>query len=179
MYINIHTLQITQHGLRNVNQLGNMTEFVRRGGYFSRNALLAFHVDMKLEHKPALMHIADIEGQLFIHDGHHRAMAIYLSGRSLIFDREFTLRQYTWEDYTKVNLANRWYTPFDPRTHVRMTDLSDFRNMIAKAKGDEELQRFVINHFCHLYKEFRFTTWIHQMANDEAISQYRIPRKTT
>jgi hypothetical protein len=173
MHINLATLQITQHGLRNTNQLKNMVEFVKRHGYFDQNAMSAFHVCDGRPDVPSLIHIADIKGQLFIHDGHHRAMAAYLGGRHHIFDKEFCIFEYSWEDYLKPNLDKQWHTPFDPRTEVRLTDMSRYRRMMSYCKDDEELRSFAIKNFSYYYKTERKLTWLHEMANsDPAISQY-------
>lgn len=174
MYINIHTLQVTQNGLRNTPQLKNMVEFVKRGGYFNNSALTAFHVTGQRNDKPSLMHIADIEGQLFIHDGHHRAMAILMGGRSLVDESEFKIFQYSWEEYIKPNLEKKWYTPFDPRVESRLADLTRFKKMMHCCDEFEELQLFAIKNFAHYYKTERKFTWLYEMEKDESISQYRM-----
>jgi hypothetical protein len=151
-----------------------MVEFVRRGGYFERNALIACHVCSNREDAPSLIQIANIEGELFVHDGHHRVIAVALAKRHLIFDAELTVTKYTWEDYTKANIAKKWYTPFDPRTEVRLADLTRFRKMMANTQEFEELQLFTIKNFAHLYKTERTYKNVYEMADDDAISQYRM-----
>lgn len=174
MHIDVTALRIMQHGLRNANQLKSMIAFVERNGYFDHNAMTAFHVCADRQDIPSLMHIADIKGQLFIHDGHHRAIAAYLGGRKVIFDKEFWIKEYSWEDYMQTNLANKWHTPFDPRTEVRLSDLTPFRNMMRYCDEDEDLRSFAIKHFSHRYKTERKLTWLSEMVdNDPAISRYR------
>jgi hypothetical protein len=132
--IPLHKLVVTQDGLRNPGQLGPMIEFVRRGGFFTKDALLAFHVFNSLSNYPSIMHVAKIDDTFYLHDGHHRAIAAWVAGRHAIHSDEYEVIPYTFDDYMKSNPKKKWFTPFDPRTEVRLADLTEYRNIIAESK---------------------------------------------
>jgi hypothetical protein len=111
--ITIDELQVTQRNIRNPEQLARMTAFVKNDGFFTKNCLSKHQSRGKTS---PLIEITQFEdGQYFLHDGHHRAAAIVLGGRDFIDGTEYRIRQFTYEQYIKPNLAVEWWTPFDPR----------------------------------------------------------------
>jgi hypothetical protein len=130
--ITIDELQVTQRNIRNPEQLARMTAFVKNDGFFTKNCLSKHQSRGKTS---PLIEITQFEdGQYFLHDGHHRAAAIVLGGRDFIDGTEYRIRQFTYEQYIKPNLAVEWWTPFDPRIELRLTDTSTYKNMLHKLK---------------------------------------------
>lgn len=81
------------------------------------------------------------DGALYLHDGHHRCVATWRAGRHTLLEDEFVVEDWTYADWTAVNVAGKWVTPFDPRIEVRATDLTRFRQRLASVAsvlGGEE-----------------------------------------
>lgn len=128
--ITVDELQVTQRNIRNPEQLARMTAFVRDGGFFTKNCLSKHQSRGKTS---PLIEITQFEdGQYFLHDGHHRAAAIVLGGREFIDNTEYRIRHFTYDEYIHPNLAVEWWTPFDPRIELRLSDTSSFKNMLHK-----------------------------------------------
>jgi hypothetical protein len=123
--INLSSLNVTHNELRNASALEEMVKYVKNGGLWDKAALSA--------HNPArpspLIQITQFEdGQLFIHDGHHRSASIYLAGRTFLHDTEYEISKWTYHDYAVISHANGWYTPFDPRHFCRTPDFAKFKH---------------------------------------------------
>lgn len=116
----------TQDGLRSLVLVENLIKFIISGGIFDQVSLSA------IDNNANLITLNRFEdGQVFIHDGHHRVAAIWLSGvRDVLLPQEITYSDFTYDRYNRANFSNGWYTPFDPRTHVRVPDFFQFRNHI-------------------------------------------------
>lgn len=99
--IPISELVVTQFGYRADSQVEAMIYFVSHGGEFSATP------------KVALFELDD--GRLYIHDGHHRSMAIYLSGRDCLLPTEYVLTKNTFAALQSVNFDVGYVTPYDPR----------------------------------------------------------------
>lgn len=125
--INLDDLPITQDGLREYD-IADMIEFVRNGGVYTQSALDEYNC--KQGSNLIILNRFE-DGRAFLHDGHHRAASIYLSGtRDFLYPEEITYHNYTYRRYRTANFGNGWYTPFDPRTHVRIPDFFDIKNKI-------------------------------------------------
>jgi len=124
----------TQCGLRNVEQVDAMVDFVRKGGFFSQESLDNYGG------YNALMSIRKFEdGKLFLHDGHHRALSIWLAGRDFIRDDEFEITTWEYNDYTSPNPSAGFFTPFHPMNEVRHAEFHSFKEEIRKiAENDVE-----------------------------------------
>lgn len=129
-------LRITQDGLRNRSQLDAMIEFVKRGGIFTRDVITEYL------HSSRLVGVNEFEdGRKFVHDGHHRLVAIKLSGvRDFLYPEEYFITKLPYARYTKANFSNGWYTPFDPRTHVRVCDFGVFKDQVIDLANDSPEQ---------------------------------------
>ena len=125
--IKIADLPITQDGLRDY-EIADMIEFVRNGGIYTQSALDSFN---KREGSNLIILNRFEDGRAFLHDGHHRVASIYLSGvRDFLYPEEITYHDYTYRRYRNANSRNGWYTPYDPRTHVRIPDFFDIKNKV-------------------------------------------------
>jgi hypothetical protein len=146
-------LLVTQNGLRNCRQVARMIEFVRRGGYFSQDARLAQAIltDGRRQGVPPPMFISHMEdGRLVLHDGHHRAVAMFLGGRDHVIGKvEADYGNYTYADYSQPNPEMGWFTPFDIDTEVRLPDFGWFKGEaqeIYKQYGLGALKEFTTNY---------------------------------
>jgi hypothetical protein len=154
--LNIYDLTVTQKNIRNVEQLRDMVKIVKDGGFFTQNCL------QKHPHrgdKTPCIEITQFEdGKNFIHDGHHRVVSILLGGRDFIDNTEYRIRKFKYEDYLLPNLITAWWTPFDPRTDVRLSDMTEFKTLIKELIDKEESTKIVLEKIeqnRHLYLESR------------------------
>lgn len=125
----IADLSLTQDGLRDYN-LSKMIDFVKSGGIYTQDILDRYNQYLGSN----LIIINRFEdGRLFLHDGHHRVSSIYLSGeRDFLYDEEIQYIDYKYANFVKPNFKNGWYTPFDPRTHVRIPDFFKFKEHVMQ-----------------------------------------------
>lgn len=132
----IADLKVIQSGLREYGQLAKMIDFVRDGGVYSRETLDAYN-ESQGANLIVLTRFED--GSLFIHDGHHRVASVWLSGtRDFLHPDEYTFKDSTYARYISPNFQIGWYTPFDPRTHVRVPDFFDFKDEVGRLAAHDE-----------------------------------------
>lgn len=123
----INNLIVTQNGLRNLEQVKSMIYFVRDDGIFDRHVI---------KNKLIAINVFE-DGKHYIHDGHHRVAAVYLSGkRDHLYQEEYFITHLPYIRYIEANFDNNWYTPFDPRTHLRLLDFFDFKNNVIALAND-------------------------------------------
>jgi len=79
------------------------------------------------------------DGSVYIHDGHHRAFACVIAGKTHFLENEYFIKKWTYQDYIDINREQNWVTPFDPRTHLRIGNFFDFKNT-ALSLTDEEVR---------------------------------------
>ena len=113
---------VSQHGLRNVDQLEGMIEFVKEGRHFNEESL----------NPPGpLIKIVQFEdGQKYIQDGHHRMCAMVLADRPFMWPDEYILEHWDYNDYLDINFDCNWVTPYDPRTEVRYPDYGLYKKAV-------------------------------------------------
>lgn len=154
--LDINELFVTQKQVRNYHQLNEMILFAKEGGFFTANALMKYPSRGKFS--PLIEITVFEDGQHFIHDGHHRAAAIYLSNRTFIDKTEYRIRHFTYNDYLHPNLKAEWWTPFDPRFEVRLSDMSAYKelinNLIQNQTPEETILKYIISNQ-HMYIEER------------------------
>jgi len=145
-------LIVTQSSLRDYDQIPQMASIVRNGGYWTLDVLEKYNPK-----STALIQISRFEdGLMYIHDGHHRAVATWLGGRVTLREDEYQVREYTYERYMTTKLKLGYFTPFDPRTHVRKPEFFKFK-MEAQVIYDnhpEQLEDWIKSHE-NEYKEVR------------------------
>jgi len=116
--IEITRLRPTQAGLRNPSRVRGLADVLRGNP--------AYRIG------PNPVQISDFgDGQLYVHNGHHRVSACVLAGRTALLPGEYEVRSWTFEKYAEINWSCNWTTPFYPPTEVRVADLSVFRRAVA------------------------------------------------
>jgi hypothetical protein len=146
--LDISLLNITQNLLRDINQISEMVDFVKSGGKFTRDSISEYHNKSGINNGYVdLIEIARFEdGKLFVRNGHHRAVAIYLGGRNEIDESEYHITDWKYSDFSDINFTTGWVTPFNVATHVRISDLANFkRNVggILRYCGPDAARQFI------------------------------------
>lgn len=150
----IATLIPTQAGLRDWTLARSLAEQVRAGRTFDR-----------VGEKPIEVSVFE-DGRRYVHNGHHRVVAVHLAGRAALLPTEYAERAWTYAEYAAWNPTAGWVTPFDPRTEMRVADLTWHRAIIRGFQSgfvhgtDEHYARA----HRHLYAIPRYTTTIAGLA---------------
>jgi hypothetical protein len=125
--LSLSNLWVMQENLRQTNLL-EMIKHVRQGGLWDIEYLTKYSQKNSLSRISPLIQISRFEDNLlYLHDGHHRCVATWLAGRHHLEDSEYQIRDWTYTSYLEINHDNGWYTPFDPRIHVRAADFANFK----------------------------------------------------
>ena len=111
----------TQQGLRQT--ISSMVKYVKCCGIWDQKALN----DYTHGFSPLINLSMFPDKKIYIHDGHHRITATLLGGRDYLYTQEYTLQQWTYEQYLEINLDVGWVTPYDPRTHCRKSDFRQYK----------------------------------------------------
>jgi hypothetical protein len=140
-----------------------MMNYVKEGGFFSLDVIGKFGGKDK-----QLISIAQLpDNQEYIHNGHHRVLAIYLAGREYIRDDEYVNVSRTYGQYMTCNFDSDYLTPFDPRKYTRIPDFSEFkaeiRDMVKKKISPIEISRHIKLNDVR-YKVVRKGDHIHYLA---------------
>lgn len=163
--LSLQGLMSNHNRLRHPEILDSMVEFVTHGGVFDQTTLAKFAA-VKGSRVAPLIHITRFEdGVLMVHDGHHRTVACILGARSFLHDGEYYIEDDTYKSYLEVSHNNGWYTPFDPRTHVRLPDFGVFKYE-ARDKfnsGESNVEAWIRDNH-HRYRVERELTLIHELA---------------
>jgi len=150
---------VSQHGLRNVDQLARMMVFIKEDGRFNKAGL---------SNSGPLIQITRFEdGQLYIQDGHHRLCAIVLAGRPFLFGDEYEIRDWKYSQYEEINFSVNWVTPYEPRTMARDPDYGDYKQRVVKCMekhGYWAAEAFIESN-THLYCKQREYYHIQAMIN--------------
>lgn len=178
--LKIANLIVMQEYVRNTAQITQMTDFARTGGVFSNAVLLAFATSHGLRVSP-IIHIARFpDGLFYIHDGHHRIRSVWKSGRDHLYDEEYYIKNWKYEDYLEINIPNGWFTSFDPRTEVRLPDFGNFKNSIRKlieekddyAKHQTEIEQHILSRKKE-YATKRTIMHVNEMHDEELVIETR------
>lgn len=146
MPINLKELYVLQDGLRHWDDINLMSQYVKNGGFWLKEYLENYSKTHNLGHAPQLISISCFEdGSKFIHDGLHRSVATLLGGRDYFRDDEFVLTDWKYSDYLEIVPEKNWFTPFDPRTHVRTADFFSFKKEAKNRFADnfEEAKKWL------------------------------------
>lgn len=160
--IYLEDLTITQESLRNPGQLPKMVQLVKDGKLFDEDVLKAHGSTEKL------IEIAQFEDKhVFLHNGHHRCVAIWLGGRFQIEDSEYYIKQWKYEDYDSISFDNEYYTPFNIVNEVRVQNLAPYKTFIKNIIHEfgEEMAYDVIPCAKSLYATERKLTQVYELAN--------------
>lgn len=158
----IRELVVTQNRLRNTDQIAAMVEFVRQGGRFTSDAMLASAIQSGSRASGPIA-ISQIGRTRFVHDGHHRLVAIFLGGRDYVCHEEFTTTKRAWADYWVANPPSGWLTPFDPGDECRLPEFGAVKLSALAAYNDGVLDEFLAANR-HRYVEPREIETIAQLA---------------
>lgn len=121
-------LRTMQSDLRHWDTIQEMAVFVRNGGFWTLDYLKEYSELNNLTRVSPLIAITKFEdGEYYLHDGHHRCVATWLGDRNFLREDEYVLTEWTYDYYTEFAPHNNWFTPFDPRTHVRTPDFAQFK----------------------------------------------------
>jgi hypothetical protein len=158
--INLNTLNVIQNQLRNTDQICEMIRHVERGGLFHYTNLLQFN---KGQGKSDLIEIAYFKenNSYYVHNGHHRCVAIWLGGRNYLGEGEYYIKPWRF-DYRSISFSVGYVTPFDPLTEARLPDFSQFKKTVieldrVKNKPGEALQYIRDNKHLYCEKKIHFT----------------------
>jgi hypothetical protein len=165
--LNLNNLLIMQNGVRNPKQIQDMIEFVKKGGIWTQDVLHGYAEKNNLRPSPVMEISLFPDNTLMIHDGHHRAIAVNLAGRKFLYDEEYIIRKWSYEEYSEVNFESKWVTPFDPRTHLRAADISYLKNNamdIYKKSGAELAHQFILENKNKFFIAKNITT-IEELSN--------------
>ena len=179
----LENLIVTQIGNRHCKQLKEMANYVKNGGRWTKDYMTEFAKKHNLPYTSSLIQISRFEdGQEFIHDGHHRSITTKLGGRDFLYPEEYEVKEWTYDSYIEINHENGWYTPFDPRIHVRKADFLEFKKM-ARNKfltEPDKAAQWILNNvdlfrrertvwtICDLIKEENFSSSFLKYLNSSA-----------
>lgn len=113
-----------------------MLEYIESGGKFNKESIEG----------PLICFTKFEDGKLFIRDGLHRLCAVQIGRRYppsgfeefTLEPDEYMIEEMTYSMFLEINLDKGFYTPFDPRTHVRKPDFSDFKNKVLQLLSDKK-----------------------------------------
>lgn len=125
--VGLDYMGVMQDDLRHEGSLPEMIEYVQSGGFWTPDFLVEYATKHRLRTSPIIQISRFEDGQLFVHDGHHRCVATWLGGRNFIRRDEYHEKEWSYDQYLEINHPNGWYTPFDPRNHVRTADFAAFK----------------------------------------------------
>lgn len=124
----LNNLKVMQADLRYWDQMPDMIAYVKSGGLWIQENLEQYSKQKKLARISPLITISEFEDNAhFLHDGHHRCVATWLAGRKFLYPQEFQMNSWLYDDYLEIAPHNNWYTPFNPKTHVRTADFAKFK----------------------------------------------------
>lgn len=143
----ISSLIPTQHSIRNPSIIPNMIEFITNNGKFDYLSLMNYNSSNNTNRNSSLIILNQFEdGQIYIQDGHHRIIAIFLAERDFLYPDEYKIETWTYSEYTELterSIKSNWLTPFDPRTHTRHAEFHNYKNQVPK---DVDLAKIFIKH---------------------------------
>ena len=164
--IELSKLWVSQDGLRDLSQLPAMIEFVQNGNFWTDENLSLFALTNNIR-KAATIEIAEFpDGQLMIHDGHHRCISKLLGGSLYLREDEFHIKKWQYSNYQNLNLKNSWFTPFDPKTEVRKAEFKEFKDKVLLLMKNEDIARKFILENKSMYAKTRMFFSLEDLAKN-------------
>lgn len=161
----IDSLIVTQNSIRATDNISLMAKHVENGGFWDRESLELYSKENGIKTSP-LIQISQFEdGRRFIHDGHHRTIATILGKRDFLTPDEFEVTLWQYKDYNVLAPEKGWYTPFDPRTHVRLGDFLDYKKLAKDAHKRNLLSNEWVKEIEYLYKGKREFLTVDDLIN--------------
>ena len=165
MSIHLVSLQTTQSWVRSMSQVKRMTEHVRNGGVFTIDNVSDFHPEDTVF--PLIRVSRFPDGSLYLHDGHHRAVSVWLGGRNMLLPNEYEITDWdSIERYAEINMAANWITPVELMSEVRLPDTRIYKRLIQEAKDADVMN--LISELKHMYATKRKHNNIVELALDIA-----------
>ena len=148
MKLRIANLLVMQHLPRNPSQIPEMVDYVKNGGLWTPSVLTKWSKEHDERESPLinLTRFRD-DNSYAIHDGHHRIISTWLGGRAYLLREEYEVQEYNYAEYLEINFGKTWVTPFDPRTHVRIPDIREFKRKamsLRDSDGEEAAIEFIL-----------------------------------
>jgi hypothetical protein len=140
-------LIVTQSELRHYDVIHGMVDYVERGGIWDKKCLEDYATTHGKKPSPLIQISLFPDGARYVHDGHHRCVTTWLGGRHELYESEYEIRNWTYEEYLEINPEDQWVTPFDPRTQVRLPDTCEYKRearRIYLAEGLAAATKFII-----------------------------------
>lgn len=178
--IDFKDLFVSQTNLRHLSDLKSMINYVKSGGFWTPDHLQQFATQNNLTRISPIIQVSRFEdGKLFIHDGHHRGVATYLGERTYLRADEYKISDWKYENYLEINHGNGWYTPFDPRIHLRTPDFAKFKQLAREkfSENPETAIQWILEHY-DLFRQDRKIHGIYTIADlSEKFKSLRISEK--
>lgn len=134
-------LLVMQSGLRY--NLCEMIGYVKNNGFWNKEYIENYSKQLGITRISPLIAINQFEdGELYLHDGLHRTISTILGGRNFLREDEYFVTYWKYQEYIDIAPQNNWFTPFDPKIHVRLPDFSKFKQ---KAKERYESSPETLN----------------------------------
>ena len=165
-------LLITQEYARNWEQLPAMIDFVKLGGFFTREVLDAFANDKNLKPSPLIQLSKFEDGEIFLHDGHHRCASIWCGGRSNLNEAEYHVTNWKYSDYLDIVFTDEknewmgWVTPFNIKEEMRLPDFKKFKDQVFDIywqQSPQHAKHFVLTNK-HLYAKKRELHYLPELS---------------
>jgi hypothetical protein len=114
-----------------------------------------------------------VDGQYYIHNGHHRATALLLAQRYFLEHDEYYIKEWDYSDYEDIVFLNpdgtwRGYvTPFDVRTEARLPNFKPFKKHVKKLYYKQSPQHAIHYIKTHAQEYKRAKQWfdVQELAN--------------
>jgi len=165
MSIHLVSLQTTQSWVRSMSQVKRMTEHVSNGGVFTIDNVSDFHPEDSVFPLVRVSRFPD--GSMYLHDGHHRAVSVWLGGRDILLPDEYEITDWdSIERYAEVNLDANWITPVNLANEVRLPDTRIYKRLIHEARDADVMN--LINELKHMYATQRKHNNVIELARDIA-----------
>lgn len=143
MCMDLRNLKIIQNELRNIHQIPDMVQFVQAGGTFTTQAIDEYNESALYKPKDmavgGLIEIAHFpDDEYYLHNGHHRAVSVYLGGREYLTSKEYYIKEWNYEDYNDIvflDSEGRWrgyVTPLDIKTEARKKDIGFYKKFVRE-----------------------------------------------
>jgi len=155
----LSNLIVTQNDLRH--SIEEMTEYVRKGGFLNKGYLEEYAKKTNLPRVSPLIAISRFnDNKLYIHDGLHRSASVYNAGRIYLREDEYYITDWNYSQYLEIAPEHGWYTPFDPRIHVRTADFAEFKYDARERfkNNHEEATKWVMDNLDRFRTERTFYT---------------------
>lgn len=127
----------------------------------SSSVLKYFRQQIKAGKKPQPIELIKVRyypsytSRIYIHDGHHRAVAAKLERLESLTPDEYNIREVPYTDYLQINFDVGWVTPFDLMSEVRRADFFDFKNTVMYLFDNPEFSSIeFIKNFIHNRRYF-------------------------